>query len=99
MLRSACDTLAGWHAAGREIRAAHNHEKTREQALADYARFSLDHAPAFARALALQRAIPRLPPRALTALLKVAGRERACRRAFAWYLEQAHPRLVADRTM
>jgi len=28
------------------------------------------------------RTIPRLPPRALTALLKVTGRERPCRRAF-----------------
>ena len=31
---------------------------------------------------ALQRAIPRLPPRALTALRRVVGRERPCRRAF-----------------
>jgi flavin-dependent dehydrogenase len=83
-------------AAGREISAAHRNEKTREQALADYARFSAKHAPAFARALRLQRAIPRIPPRALTALLNVMGRERPCRRAFTWYLEQAHPRLVFE---
>src|SRR5262249_11576393 len=85
-------------AAGREIRAAHEGRKTAQQALHDYARFSNRHAPAFAWALALQRAIPRIPPRALTHLLKRAGRERACRRAFSWYLEQAHPRLVADST-
>jgi flavin-dependent dehydrogenase len=86
-------------AAGREIRAAHGGEKTRAEALHDYARFSRRHAPAFAGALALQNAIPRLPPRVLTTLLRVMGRERPCRRAFTWYLEQAHPRLVAERTI
>ena len=81
-------------AAGRELRAVHQGEKTRAEALDAYARFSQRHAPAFARALALQRAIPHIPPRALTALLAVLGRERPCRRAFGWYLEQAHPRLA-----
>jgi flavin-dependent dehydrogenase len=85
-------------AAGREIRAVHAGRKTRADALAAYAHFSRGHAPAFAYALALQRAVPRIPPRALTALLNVMGRERPCRRAFTWYLEQAHPRLVADST-
>jgi flavin-dependent dehydrogenase len=78
-------------ACGRELRAVLAGAQTRERALAAYAGFSQAHAPAFARALALQRAIPRLPPRALTALLAVMGRERPCRRAFAWYLAQAHP--------
>ena len=82
-------------AAGRELRAVHAGAKSREQALHDYGRFSKRHAPAFAYALALQRAIPRIPPRALTALLAVLGRERPCRRAFTWYLEQAHPRLAS----
>ena len=54
--------------------------------------FSAEHAPFFARALALQRAIPRIPPRALTALLSLAGRERLCTAAFGWYLDQIHPR-------
>jgi flavin-dependent dehydrogenase len=82
-------------AAGRELRAAHAGARSRQDALAAYAAFSSRHAPAFAYALALQRAIPRLPPRALTALLKVVGRERPCRRAFTWYLEQAHPRMAS----
>ena len=69
---------------------------SRTQALDDYARFSNRHAPAFAYALALQRVIPRIPPRVLTALLRVVGRERPCRRGFTWYLEQAHPRFVAN---
>src|SRR4029079_11994510 len=53
-------------AAGRELRAVLAETKTREQALRDYGAFSRAHGPAFAYALALQRAIPRLPPRALT---------------------------------
>ena len=67
---------------------------TREDALAAYGGFSDAHAPAFALALRLQRLIPALPPRALTALLALVGRERPCRRAFSWYLEQAHPRFA-----
>jgi len=78
-------------AAGREIAETLAGNKTREQALTDYGRFSRRHAPVFAYALALQRTIPRLPPRALTALLKVMGRERPCRRAFDWYLAIAPP--------
>jgi menaquinone-9 beta-reductase len=83
-------------ACGRELRAVLAGEQTREQALAAYARFSAAHAPAFRLAGRLQRLIPALPPRALTALLAVAGRERPCRRAFTWYLEQAHPRFAAS---
>jgi menaquinone-9 beta-reductase len=78
-------------ACGREIRSVLAGEKSREDALRDYAAFSAGHRHAFGWALALQRTIPRLPPRALTALLGVVGRERPCRRAFAWYLDQAHP--------
>jgi digeranylgeranylglycerophospholipid reductase len=78
-------------AAGREIRAVVGGEKRREAALAAYGDFSDAHAPFFRRALALQRLIPALPPRVLTALLAIMGRERPCRRAFTWYLEQAAP--------
>ncbi len=81
-------------ACGRELRRVLAGEATREQALAAYGGFSDSHAQAFATALRLQRLIPALPPRALTALLAVAGRERPCRRAFDWYLEQAHPRFA-----
>ena len=82
-------------AAGRELRAVLAGEKRREQALTAYGAFSDAHAPFFRRALRLQRLIPALPPRALTALLAVMGRERPCRRAFTWYLDQAHPGLAA----
>jgi len=84
-------------ACGRELRRVLAGEATREQALAAYGAFSDAHAPAFATALRLQRLIPALPPRVLTALLAVVGRERPCRRAFAWYLEQAHPRFAEAR--
>jgi flavin-dependent dehydrogenase len=83
-------------ACGRELRGVLAGEQTREQALERYAAFSAGHAPAFGLALRLQRLIPALPPRALTALLAVVGRERPCRRAFTWYLEQAHPRFAID---
>jgi flavin-dependent dehydrogenase len=82
-------------ACGRELRAVLEGAQTRDAALARYAAFSAAHAPAYRLALGLQRLIPALPPRALTALLAVVGRERLCRRAFTWYLEQAHPRIAA----
>jgi flavin-dependent dehydrogenase len=82
-------------ACGRELRAVLDGRSTREAALARYAAFSDAHAGAFRTAGRLQRLIPALPPRALTALLGVIGRERPCRRAFSWYLEQAHPRYAA----
>ena len=82
-------------AAGRELRAVLAGEKRREHALASYGAFSDAHAPFFRRALALQRLIPTLPPRALTAVLAVMGRERPCRRAFTWYLDQAHPEFAS----
>jgi menaquinone-9 beta-reductase len=82
-------------ACGRELHRVLAGAATPADALAAYAAFSAAHAPAFRLALRLQRLIPALPPRALTALLAVAGRERLCRRAFSWYLEQAHPRFAA----
>ena len=83
-------------ACGRELRRVLAGEATRTQALAAYGAFSAGHAPAFGLALRLQRLIPALPPRVLTALLAVLGRERPCRRAFTWYLEQAHPRVAVS---
>jgi digeranylgeranylglycerophospholipid reductase len=78
-------------AAGRELRTVLAGECTRQDALERYAAFSRRHRPAFAYALALQRVIPRLPPRVLHGLLAVMSRERPCRRAFTWYLNVARP--------
>ena len=76
-------------AAAREIRQVLEGGKPREAALADYAAFSTGHAPAFNRALRLQRLIPALPPRVLTAALKAL--HPFTDRAFSWYLDQASP--------
>jgi flavin-dependent dehydrogenase len=81
-------------AAGRELRAVLAGAKTRERALADYAAFHDAHAPAFRRALRLQRLIPALPPRVLTLALRALSPQPLVDRAFGWYLEQAHPRLA-----
>jgi menaquinone-9 beta-reductase len=80
-------------AAGRELRAVVQEAKPRDRALADYAAFHDAHAPAFRRALALQRVVPALPPRALTLALRALGLRggRFVDRAFGWYLDQAHP--------
>jgi menaquinone-9 beta-reductase len=85
-------------AAGRELRAVLEAGKPRDRALADYAAFHDAHAPAFRRALRLQRLVPALPPRALMLALRALGLGggRFVNRAFAWYLDQAHPRF-ADR--
>jgi digeranylgeranylglycerophospholipid reductase len=85
-------------AAGRELRAVLAGAKTREGALADYAAFHDAHAPAFRRALRLQRLIPALPPRVLTLALRALSPQPLVDRAFGWYLEQAHPR-VAERSL
>jgi menaquinone-9 beta-reductase len=82
-------------ACGRELRPVLDGSSTRDEALAAYGAFSASHARAFGIALRLQRLVPALPPRVLTAALAVVGRERLCRRAFTWYLDQAHPRFAA----
>jgi flavin-dependent dehydrogenase len=84
-------------ACGRELRRVLGGSATRDEALAAYGAFSASHARAFAIALRLQRLVPALPPRLLTRALALLGRERACRRAFTWYLEQAHPRFASAR--
>jgi flavin-dependent dehydrogenase len=78
-------------ACGRELRPVLAGRATREQALERYAAFHRAHAPAFRRALRLQRLVPALPPRALTVLLRALARQPLVDRAFGWYLDQAHP--------
>jgi flavin-dependent dehydrogenase len=83
-------------ACGRELRRVVEGSTTRDEALGAYGAFSAGHARAFGIAQRLQRLVPALPPRVLTAALAVVGRERLCRRAFGWYLEQAHPRFALE---
>jgi len=86
-------------ACGRELRRVLEGDATRADALAAYGAFSAAHAPAFTIALRLQKLVPALPPRVLTALLAVVGREKPCRRAFTWYLDQAHPRFAKPESV
>jgi flavin-dependent dehydrogenase len=83
-------------ACGRELRAVLAGERTREEALAAYAGFSASHANVFRVMGGLQRSIPALPPRALTALLALASRRRLSRWAFTRYLDVAHPHSAAS---
>jgi menaquinone-9 beta-reductase len=81
-------------ACGRELRAVFAGERSRDEALRRYAAFSAGHTRAFGLALSLQRLIPRLPPRLLTAGLRAFGRGPFVRRSFSWYLDQASPQLA-----
>jgi flavin-dependent dehydrogenase len=81
-------------ACGRELRGVLAGTKTREQALAEYGAFSASHGGAYRTMGRLQHWIPRLPPRALTSMIAIAGRRRACSWAFTRYLEAAHPRFA-----
>jgi len=68
--------------------------RDRAAALIGYEAFNSEHKRPFAIALALQRLIPALPPRLLTALLRVIGRKAIVDRAFGWYLDQAAPQFA-----
>jgi flavin-dependent dehydrogenase len=78
-------------AAGREIAAVLDGTKSRRAALADYAAFSRAHARTYRLLLAGQRALPHVPPRALTLIFRALSHPTAVRRAFTWYLDQAPP--------
>ena len=78
-------------ACGRQLRGVLAGECTREQALAAYGAFSRSHAGAYRVMKRLQDLVPALPPRALTALIALAGRRRPCTWAFDRYLGVAPP--------
>ena len=78
-------------ACGRELRAVLAGDKTRQQALEAYGEFSAAHARSFRIMGRLQRWVPALPPRALTALIALAGRRRPCALIFDRYLGLAPP--------
>lgn len=81
-------------ACGRELRAVVDGRSNRAAALVSYERFNAAHKRPFAIALALQRLIPALPPRLLTAVLALIANQRIVNRAFGWYLNQAAPEFV-----
>lgn len=78
-------------ACGRELAAVLEQQRSRTEALKRYAAFSAEHARAYSIAAGLQRAIPILPPRLLTAGLRLLRHPRLIDRSFGWYLDQAHP--------
>ena len=78
-------------ACGRELNAVLDGDRSRSQAIERYGAFSAGHRRAFAFAGRLQRIIPALPPRLLTAGLRMFARQRLIDRGFGWYLDQAHP--------
>jgi len=85
-------------ACGRELRSVLSGERTRNEALRRYGTFSASHGRAFGLALRLQWLVPRLPPRALTLVLRALRHQALVDRAFGWYLDQAHPAFArADR--
>jgi menaquinone-9 beta-reductase len=84
-------------ACGRELTAVLEQRRSRAAALERYASFSAGHARAFAIALALQRAIPALPPRLLTSGLRLLARQWLIDRSFGWYLDQAHPSFASTK--
>jgi flavin-dependent dehydrogenase len=78
-------------AAGREIRAVLDGQRTREQALERYAAFSDSHEWKFRWMLRAQRLVPRLPARLQRLVVRACGRERFVRWSFRHYLEIAPP--------
>ena len=85
-------------ACGRELRAVvEGRSDARTRRSSATARSRRAHARPFRARCALQRLVPALPPRVLTAALRLVGRRRVADRAFGWYLDQAHPRFAALR--
>lgn len=78
-------------AAGREIRTVVNGEKTREEALEQYGRFSADHAWKFRWMLRAQRLLPKLGPRSQRAVIRFCATKPMIRFSFRHYLRIAPP--------
>jgi flavin-dependent dehydrogenase len=76
---------------GRELREVVEGRRTRAQALRSYHSFNAAHEWKYRWMLATQRIVPRIPPRALGPLIKVAGTKRFVDWSFGHYLDIAHP--------
>jgi menaquinone-9 beta-reductase len=83
-------------ACGRELRAVHEGRASREEALRRYGEFSAAHEWKFRWLLHVQDWVPRIPPRALTRVLKVLERRRLTAWAFDRYLAIAPPEFVTQ---
>lgn len=83
-------------ACGREIRRVVESPASRESALRRYHDFSATHAWQFKWMLRTQRAVPRIPPRALAAALRwPLSSDAFVRWSFTHYLRIAHPSFAA----
>jgi menaquinone-9 beta-reductase len=82
-------------ACGRELRSVVSGDASREQALERYGAFSDSHEWKFRWMLRTQRAVPRVPPRALAFALRRMEAERFVRWSFNHYLNIAPPSFVA----
>ncbi|MHB8656411.1 MAG: NAD(P)/FAD-dependent oxidoreductase [Solirubrobacteraceae bacterium] len=78
-------------ASGRELREVLTGARARDAALARYGAFSAAHRWKFEAMLGFQRAIPRVPPRTLTPILRAVGRRRFVDWSFNHYLQIAPP--------
>jgi len=78
-------------ACGRELRAVLEGRSSATGALERYGAFSASHRTKFEAMLLAQRAVPRLHPRALGAVVRAFGRRRLSHWGFGHYLEIAPP--------
>jgi flavin-dependent dehydrogenase len=78
-------------ACGRELRRVIAGQARRDDALRAYADFSAAHEWKFRWMLRTQKTVPRVPPRALTAMLRAMESERFLRWSFNHYLNIAPP--------
>src|SRR3954447_3626896 len=82
-------------ACGRELRAVVEGRRSRTEALERYAAFSRAHAWKFNAMLAVQWAVPRVPPRALHAFIRLMRFKPLTRWTFGHYLNIAPPAYAA----
>ncbi len=81
---------------GRELRAVVEGRQSREEAAAHYAAFHDSHEWKFRWMLRLQRLLPKIPPRLLAPLIRIAGTKRSVDWIFGHYLRIAPPEAVAQ---
>ncbi len=81
-------------AVGRELRSVLSGQRSTDDALQSYARFSDAHATPYRWMLRCQRLVPQVAPRLLAGSLRAMQSRRFLDWAFNHYLEVAHPRFV-----
>jgi flavin-dependent dehydrogenase len=83
-------------AAGRELRAVVEGRRSREEAIAGYARLHDSHRKGFRLLLSVQRLIPRIPPRMLAPLFRIYRTQWLVDLTFNAYLRLAPPGFAGD---